>query len=94
MVDRGVVVDELPAAPIITARSAANLIGRSFEATNQAIARLTAAGILAPITLGRRNRAFEAAEVIDGFAELERRLSSPAGDTRQSPPARRVPARR
>jgi|CXWL01.1.fsa_nt_gi Fic family protein len=84
----------LPGAPIITTNSAAALIGRSYEAANLAIARLTEAGILTPITLGRRNRAFEAAEVIDGFEELERRLSSPVGDTRIELPSRPVPAQR
>jgi Fic family protein len=87
-------IRSLPGAPIITPRGATALIGRSYQATNEAIARLADAGILTPITLGRRNRAFEAAEVIDGFAELERRLSSPAGDTRIEPPSRRVPTRK
>jgi hypothetical protein len=42
-------------------------------------------------TVGRRNRAFEASEMVDAFNALERRLASPAGDTRHSPPARAVP---
>ena len=84
----------LPAAPIITVGSAAELIGRSFEATNQAVSRLVEAGVLRPVTVGRRNRAFEAAELVDAFAGLERTLASPEGDTRAAPPSRPVPANR
>ena len=35
------------------------------------------AGILTQITVGRRNRAFEAPEIIDAFTDLERQLASP-----------------
>jgi len=81
----------LPGAPIVTVNGAAELIGRTFQATNQAIKRLVDAGILAQVKVGRRNRAFEARELIKTFTDLERRLASPAGDTRSSKPARRVP---
>ena len=84
----------LPGAPVLTVQSAAELIGRSAQATNEAIARLTEAKVLSQTTVGKRNRAFEAAEVIDAFTDLERRLASPVGDTRTAPPARRVPRRR
>lgn len=84
----------LPGAPIITGTSAATLTGRSFQAVNQAVARLVEAKVLSQVSVGRRNRAFEAAEVIRAFADLERQLASPAGDTRVSPPARPAPRRR
>ena len=87
-------IGALPAAPVLTAPAAAELIGRSFQATSQAIRRLVAAGVLTQITVGRRNRAYEAPELIDAFTSLERQLASPEGDTRTSPPARRAPARR
>jgi Fic family protein len=83
----------LPGAPIITASSAAGLIGRSFKATNDAIGRLEDAAILQQVNIGRRNRAFEAREVIEEFTILERQLASPRGDTRISEPSRRVPRR-
>jgi len=83
----------LPGAPVLTVTGAASLIGRSYQATNQAVARLVDASILRPIRLGRRNRAFEAPDVITMFASLERRLASPTGDTRAAPPSRRVPRR-
>jgi len=67
----------LPGAPIVTVHSAAALTGRSEQAVNTAIPRLVEAGILRQTTLGRRNRAFEAPEMIDAFTDLERRLASP-----------------
>jgi hypothetical protein len=79
-------------APVVTVNSAASLIGRSFVQTNEAIARLVAADILRQVSVGRRNRAFEAAEIIDAFSALERQLASRAGDTRTWSAARRVPA--
>jgi Fic family protein len=84
----------LPGAPVITVQSAAALVGRSEQAINDAIPRLLAAGVLKQTTTGRRNRAFEAVDLIDAFTDLERRLASPDGDTRHSPPGRRVPRRR
>jgi Fic family protein len=84
----------LVGAPVVTVNSAAALIGRSFVHTNEAIQRLTGAGILRQVTVGRRNRAFEAPEIIDAFTALERQLASPEGDTRTSEPVRRVPQRR
>ncbi|HEX5923875.1 MAG TPA: Fic family protein, partial [Baekduia sp.] len=84
----------LPGAPVITVQSAAALVGRSEQAINDAIPRLLAAGVLKQTTTGRRNRAFEAVDLIDAFTDLERRLARPDGDTRRSPPGRRVPRRR
>jgi Fic family protein len=86
-------INALPGAPIISVNGAADLIGRSFQATNLAIAKLEAAGILTQVTVGRRNRAFEAPELVTQFTDLERRLASPADDTRSSGPSRRVPRR-
>jgi Fic family protein len=83
----------LVGAPVVTVNSAADLIGRSFVHTNEAINRLVEAGILKQVTVGRRNRAFEAQEIIEAFTALERQLASPAGDTRTSEPVRRVPRR-
>jgi hypothetical protein len=84
----------LPRAPVITVGSAAADLGRTFRPVNDAVERLTEAGILRQISVGRRNRAFEAPDLIDAFTDLERRLASPAGDTRISAPSRRVPLRR
>jgi Fic family protein len=83
----------LPGTPIVTVKSAAELSGRSFKAANDGVARLVNADILRQISVGRRNRAFEAPDVIEEFAVLERQLASPADDTRTSEPSRRVPRR-
>ena len=84
----------LPGAPVVTIKSAAEMVGRSFTQTNEAIQRLVDAGILKQVTDGRRNRAFEAPEIIAAFTALERQLASPEGDTRTSEPVRTVPRRK
>jgi Fic family protein len=81
----------LAGAPVLTAESAATLLGRTFKPANGAIQRLVQAGILRQISIGRRNRAYEAPEIIGAFTDLERQLASPVGDTLNSPPARVVP---
>jgi Fic family protein len=83
----------LPGAPVVTAQSATGLLDRSFKAANDAIARLVEADILRQVNVGRRNRAFEAPEVIEAFTALERQLASPRRDTMVSAPARPVPRR-
>jgi Fic family protein len=83
----------LVGAPVVTVNSAAEMISRSFIQTNEAILRLVEAGILKQVTVGRRNRAFEAPYIIAAFTDLERQLASPEGDTRTGEPVRRVPRR-
>jgi len=83
----------LVGAPVVTVNSAADLIGRSFVHTNEAINRLVEAGILEQVSDGRRNRAFEAQEIIEAFTALERQLASPVADTRTSEPVWRVARR-
>lgn len=80
-------------APVITVNSAADLIGRSFPQTSEAIKRLVEAEILKQVSVGRRNRAFEAPAIIEAFTDLERQLASPDGDTKSSKPSRNVPRR-
>ena len=83
----------LPSAPVLTVATAAQLTGRSFQAANQAVQQLVNAGVLEQVNLDRRNRAFEAPELIELFTALERQLSSPTGDARTSTPFRPVPRR-
>ncbi|MEV8378160.1 Fic family protein [Kribbella sp. NPDC056861] len=85
-------IETLPAAPVLTLAAAAELIGRSQQAANQALTRLTEAAVLREITDGRRNRVYEAPELIDAFTLLERRFASPAADTRVEAPSRPVPS--
>jgi Fic family protein len=86
-------IEALPGAPIVTVQSAAALTGRSVQAANQAIRQLQVAGVLTQTTVGKRNRAFEATELLNAFTALERQLASPGGDTLTSPPTRQVPYR-
>ena len=86
-------IEALPAAPVLTLAAAAQLIDRSQQAANQGLARLVEAKILREVTDGRRNRVYEAPELIDAFTLLERRFASPAADTRIEPPSRPVPSR-
>ena len=87
------IIDALPAIPVLTIGAASEFVGRSFTAAGAAIERLESAGVLVQVNVGRRNRAYEAPELIDAFTSFERRLASAEGDTRASPPARRVPRR-
>lgn len=84
----------LPAAPVVTVAAAARLISSSEQATNLAVMRLVRSGVLAQVTVGRRNRAFEAVGLADALTGFERALASPEGDTRVAPPVRSVPAGR
>jgi Fic family protein len=83
----------LPSAPVITVGTAAELIGRSAQRAGDAVNLLVAAGILKQTTIGRRNRAFEAPDLVSAVTGFERALASPLGDTRQAPPIRPVPYR-
>lgn len=71
-------IEALPAAPVLTAATAAALVERSVQATTLAVTRLVDAGVLVQVNVGRRNRAFEAPELIEAFNALDRRLASPA----------------
>jgi Fic family protein len=83
----------LPGSSILTVQSAAALIGRSVQAANEAAGRLVDARVLRQLSVGKRNRAFEAPQLIRAFTDLERQLASPSGDTRAMPPTRPVPRR-
>ena len=78
-------VRALPGAPVVSVSGAAQLIGRSFQATNEAIHRLQAAEVLRQVNVGRRNRAFEARAILYAFTTLERQLASPTGNTMIAP---------
>jgi Fic family protein len=64
-------IDELPAHPIVSAPIAAAVTRRTRPAVNQALAQLQAAGVLRPLGEGRRNRSWEAAGLLDLLADLE-----------------------
>jgi len=55
------------------------LIRRTYPAANNAVTQLVDAGVLKQVNIARRNRAYEAPEIIPAFTDLERQLASPAG---------------
>jgi Fic family protein len=79
--------------PVLTVEHAAAHLDRSYEATNNAVARLVEVGALTESTGGRRNRVFEARDLLELITGAERRLANPGADARASPPVRRVPHR-
>ena len=84
----------LPQLPVFTVNTATAVLDRSWDAVNQAVARLEDAGVVRQVTLGRRNRAYEVVGLFEALTAYERILASPASDTAVIPPARPVPARR
>ena len=84
----------LPGLPILTVETAAQAIGRSRKRTNDAMNHLHACGVLRQGTVGRRNRVFEVADLLDAITQFERRLASPAADTVIARPVRVVLARK
>jgi Fic family protein len=79
----------LPAHPIVTVATGQKLLGRSKQAVNAAIAVLAEKGVLRPLTLARRNRAWEARELFDLVDEVEREFATPDGEGPSIPPRRR-----
>lgn len=66
-----VVIDALPAHPIISVPVAVGATGRTKPALTKAIEQLAEAGVLAPLSEKRRNRSWEAAGLLDLLAGLE-----------------------
>jgi Fic family protein len=65
------IIDILPAHPIITAPVAAAVTGRSKPSVYQALGELEAAGVLEPLSHSRRNQSWEAAGLLDLLTGLE-----------------------
>ncbi|MGN0070983.1 MAG: Fic family protein [Atopobiaceae bacterium] len=85
---------EIQNASVFSVESLVASTGRSTSSVNSAVNKLLEAGIIALTTRGKRNRVFEAPEVLEEFGIIERRLASPARDTRVAPPVRPVPDRK
>jgi Fic family protein len=65
------IIDVLPAHPILTAPVAAAATGRSKPQIYRAIELLEESGVLIPLSRGRRNRSWEATNLLDLLAGLE-----------------------
>ncbi|MCY4510624.1 MAG: Fic family protein, partial [Acidobacteria bacterium] len=66
----------LPVAPLLTATTASDLVGRSFQATSQAIDRLVGAEGPKQVPGGRRNRLFQGADRIGTASAAARDIPS------------------
>jgi hypothetical protein len=62
--------------PVVEAHSAAFVAGVEERSVYGALERLTAAGVITPITASRRNRAWAATEVFDEVDRLNKRLAA------------------
>ena len=71
------IIDLLPAHPMISAPVAGALTERAKSRVYEAIEQLVGAGVLLPLSAGRRNRWWEAAELLDLIGRLEAGQSPP-----------------
>lgn len=79
----------LPGQPILRVSHAMALTGASSSAAHKAINTLEAAGVLKQVTVGRRNRAWEAVGLLKLIDDFERRLATP--DLSDGKPSRPAP---
>lgn len=98
------IIQLLPAHPVLNAESAQALVGGSSVAVRNALNELTSAQVLKQVSIGRRNRVWEAAELlhlVDDFewtlasptlTGVERRASPPRHSTAPLPPVPVLPA--
>lgn len=61
----------LPGEPLLTIPRAVKLTGKSFAAMNTCVSQLCEYGILRPATSGKRNRFFEAPDILEAYGEIE-----------------------
>ncbi len=87
-------IQTLPARPILDAKVAAEIAGVSYEAARLAVLALEDAGVLEPMFVGRRrNRAWEAPEVVALLDNFGWELAAPteSAERRRAAPRRRHP---
>lgn len=65
------IIDLLPAHPMISAPVATAVTGRAKSRVYEAVEQLLSAGVLVPLSEGKRNRWWEAAGLLDLIARLE-----------------------
>lgn len=74
-------IERLPARPIVDINAAAELLAVSYPQARVAVLRLEDAGVLRPVSIGRkRNRAWEAPELLDLLDEFEFDALTPTRD--------------
>lgn len=85
-------IDLLPEVPLVTAPTVQRLLGVSHPAARAAVEELADAQILSRKNVERGTTGYFAHDVFELLTVAERRLASTRWDTRESPPARPVPA--
>ena len=70
-------VQRLPATPIFRSTEVMAMTGASSSAANRAVNDLTKAGVLKQVTVGKRNRAWEAVGLLELADRFERDLATP-----------------
>nr|WP_076389218.1 Fic family protein [Vaginimicrobium propionicum] len=88
-----VILDGLPATPVLSALTAQRIYKISHVAAGKALDELTEAGILST-NKSKRRTYYRADEILDILNIAERALASTRFDTRVSSPTRSVPSRR
>ena len=78
-------LNEMQALPVFSVETMVRATGRTKQAVGLAVSRLLEAGIIRQTNQGKRSRVFEAPDVLEEFAIVERRLASPARDTSVEP---------
>jgi Fic family protein len=73
--------------PVVDVRVAARLLGASEESARRAVNQLERAGILSQLSVGKRNRAWEARDVFELLNSFERELATPPGSDHPARPA-------
>jgi Fic family protein len=84
----GALIENLPSQPVVDVKSAQAVVGGSDERARLALNRLEEVGVLEQVTVGRRNRVWEAAELYEVLNSFERELATPDEAT---DPTRPVP---
>ncbi len=89
------IIEQLPAHPVLTAADAAEIAAVSGQAARRALNELERDGVLAQITLGRRNRPWESVGLFALVKEIERTVRGGAIDAAGTQRAHRpvAPAR-
>ncbi|WP_302390142.1 Fic family protein [Eggerthella sinensis] len=65
------ILDELPTTPVFNVPYLVELTGKSFSSVNEAVTHLVEAGVVNKTSRGKRNRVFEASDVLDFYSWLE-----------------------
>lgn len=82
-------IDLLPSHPLLDVSTAEKLLGKSNQATRLAMLQLDETGVLSSISVGRRNRAWEAIGLFEVMNAFEARLASKKGGKTRLRPAPR-----